>query len=381
MCNNLRKVCPKITFDYYVLSRHPSKWEEKQFGIKMIKNLEYKSRKEAEGKWFKGLNFGDSRKDLERVRNQIKNCDLLILGAGNFLIDYTIDIFRGPIPLFSLYVFLAKLYHKPIMLYGVTAGPIRTVLGWDLSKYIVENSDIVTVRDELSKKFLEKITNKKKKIHLLPDPVIGTDISSKKKIEKILRKEKVVRNNKKLIALGLRDINPLLTLAESKRFWNHLAKFINSLKLEYEFLFIPQSTYVEDDDRVIAKQFVKKLDNDVKFSILKNRYHPKDLASIYKLCELTISIRLHSAVFSLMAGTPVVSINYLPKVEGFMKMMDLEKYFIDLKSVNVEELNNLFNNISNNKKHLLKLIRKKIKSKRRLITKYSELAISLLNKN
>jgi polysaccharide pyruvyl transferase WcaK-like protein len=59
------------------------------------------------------------------------------------------------------------------MLYGLSAGPLRTEWGRDLTKWIVENADITTVRDVYSKKLLEKMCGAAKTIHLLPDPTIG----------------------------------------------------------------------------------------------------------------------------------------------------------------------------------------------------------------
>lgn len=378
MCEQLKKLAPNIDFEFHVLSRHPNKWEEDKYGVKTIKNLEYESGEEAKGKWFKGLNYGDDKKDLLRIINEIKQSDLLIFGAGNFLIDITIDVFRGPIPLLALYVFLAKLYNKKVMLYGISAGPLRTEWGQDLSRWIVENSDIVTVRDEQSKKDLMNILVKPKQIYVLPDATIGAESTNQKTTRDILKKEGILESDKKKIGIALRDLSVVLPPDKAEGSWKQLANSLNELKNDCEFIFIPQSTYKEDDDRTTARKFVQRLDKDVTYYIIKNRYDPREIVDLYGYCDATLSIRLHGTVFSVIAGTPVIAINYLPKVEGFMKSMGLDGFLINVDSISKERLLKLFCDVLKNKDSLSKEINEKINFKKEMVIKYAELALSPL---
>ncbi|MCK9410489.1 MAG: polysaccharide pyruvyl transferase family protein, partial [Bacteroidetes bacterium] len=234
MCEYLKNNYPKIDFTFHAFSRHPNRQEEKAYGVTMIKNLEYNSRDDAKGKWFKGLNFGDDKSDLERISKEISKSDLLILGAGNFFIDLTIDIFRGPIPLFAIYIFIAKIFHVPVMLYGISAGPIKTTWGSYLTRWIVENVDIVTVRDEESKIVLEKILYTPKKIVVLPDSTIGVRENNDRRAITILEQESIPKTGKKRIAIGLRDLTSVLGADKSKKATLELAKLLSKLGQEYE---------------------------------------------------------------------------------------------------------------------------------------------------
>lgn len=375
MCEELKKRAPNIEFEFHALSRHPNKWEEKQYGVKMIKNLEYDSRDEATDKWFKGLNFGDDKQDILRIRDEIKQSDLLVFGAGNFLIDITIDVFRGPVPLLAIYVFLAKLHHKPVMLYGISVGPLKTEWGRDLSRWIVENSNIVTVRDEQSKEELRNILVKPKQIYVLPDATIGVNPANQKKIKDILEREGILERDKKKIGISLRDLSVVLPPSSAEEAWKQLANSFNKLKDDCEFIFIPQSTYKEDDDRITARKFVQRLDSDLKYYIINHRYDPREIVGLYAYCDATLSIRLHGTVFSAIAGTPVIAINYLPKVEGFMKSMGLDGFLINVDSISKERLLKLFHDVLKNKDSLSKEINEKINFKKEMVIKYAELAL------
>lgn len=381
MCEQLKKIEPGIDFEFHVLSRHPNTWEDVTYGIKTIKNLEYESKEEAEGKWFKGLNYGDDKTQLLQIVDEIKQSDLLVFGAGNFLIDISIDIFRGPIPLLALYIFLAKLYHKPVMLYGISAGPLRTELGLELSRWIVESSDIVTVRDEHSEKLLnDLIINSSKKIYVLPDATIAATPPDPEKIDNLLLENGITSSDKKRVAVALRDLSVVMHKSAANDAWDQLAMCFNKLKDDCEFIFIPQSTYKEDDDRITAVRFIEKLDKDVTYYEINRRYDPRELIGLYSACDATFSIRLHGAVFSAIAGTPMIAINYLPKVEGFMKGIGLENYLININAIQSDRMLKLFDNLFKNRDNLSNKIRKKINAKKNDVLMYAKLANSLLFK-
>ena len=376
ICEKLKEYAPQFLFEFTALSRHPSLKNEKSYGIKFVKNLEYDTKEDSKNKSFKGLNYGDSKDDLVRVEEEIKNCDLLVLGAGNIFHDKTIDIFRGPIPLFALYVFLAKLYHKKIMLYGTSVTPLKTSLGKKLSRYIVENSDIVTLRDEQSKIELQKILTEPKKISVFPDSTLAAVKPDKDTINNFLKNEKIPRG-RRYIGLALRDLRVVLSDDETDIVWNRLVNTLNKLKNEFEFVFVPQVTYKWDDDRIIAKKLSKRLDKDVKFHLIKNWDDPRELIGLYSCFDLTLSIRLHGTIFSCIAGTPVIAINYMPKVESFMESMELKEYLIDFKSIKNNYLLNLINKLLKDKDVSTK-IKNNIHQKKEITNCYYKLAVSLL---
>lgn len=379
MCEQLKKKMPRIDFEFRALSRHPNAWEEKKYGCTMIKNLEYETREEAQGKWFKGLNYGDDKRDLIRIKEEIQKCDLLVLGAGNFLIDITIDTFKGPIPLIALYVFLAKLHHKPVMLYGFSAGPLKTAWGRDVSRWIVEKSDIVTVRDETSKLLLERLVNKAKTIHCLPDATLGAELTDSKTIERNLLQEGIkLRTGNTIIGIGLRDLSVVLPAREAEEACKQLADYINKFKDQATFIFIPQSTYREDDDRLTAINFISLLDEDVNYHVIQKRYDPRELIGFYSVCDLTIAVRLHAAVFSAIAETPVIAINYLPKVEGFMKGIGAAYNLVQINNIKTDVLMNLTHNTIKEGNTIKTALIETIRANRILVGLYADLALSAL---
>jgi len=333
MIDNLLAISPREKFEFHVLTRHPSKWEEENYGVIQHQNLEYPSREESRNKWMRGLNYEDDRNIFYDFLSFLGSMDMLIVGAGNFMIDMAFDLFKGPIPIVWWCIHLAKLHKKKVMLYGFSAVPLQNEYARLLSRNIVEMSDLVTVRDTYTKRYIESL-RPGREIHLLPDPALGVNVRLDQDLSDFLNSDEMffINNNMKpIIAIGLRALDFLPLKGEVV--FSAIIDFINNNK-QFSYLFVPQSTYIEDDDVKKATEVSLMLEEGVNFHIIKCRYNPKNLVKIYNLCNLTLAVRLHSAVFSVAARTPVVAISYLPKVSSFMEDCGLTRYVIDADKVN-----------------------------------------------
>jgi colanic acid/amylovoran biosynthesis protein WcaK/AmsJ len=321
LCEGMGRLLPDHQLDFRALSRHPDPWEEKTYGVTMVQNPEYPSGAEAAGRWFRGLNPGDDPKIFEGLRREIREADLLVLGAGNALLDQTIDVLRGPVPLMSVYGFLAALYHTPLMIYGMSVGPLRTEWGRDLSRGLLESAQVVTVRDQSSVSLIaslaEKCPGTVPAVHLLPDPAMAATLPPVGRGQEILAAEHLTfPSDKPLIAIGLRELSRPLGQKENDRLEDSVVGMMDELSPEASFLFVPQSTYREDDDRVLARRLISR--TKAHCQLIENRQHPADLIALYRMAQVTLAGRLHAAVFSALALVPVVGIDYLPKVSGFL---------------------------------------------------------------
>ena len=327
----LRARFPEVEFELTVAARHPDALLERAADARFLPNPEYPSREAARGKWFRGLNPGDERGDLERLERALREADLVVAGAGNVLVDLAIDLFRGPVPLLALYAFLADVHRTPLMLYGISAGPLGTVRGRELSGWIARRAAAVTVRDESSRELLRTLAPESA-VELLPDPVLGLAPASDEDFARALEAESIPRRGERpRLALALRDLAFLGVGREL------VTATLRRLAPRFEFLFVPQCTYAECDDRVEAAAIARELP-DAAVHAVRGRHAPDVLMRFYETAEATLAIRLHGAVFSALAGTPVVGLAYLPKVRGFLERVGLAARCFELDSATPEVL-------------------------------------------
>jgi polysaccharide pyruvyl transferase WcaK-like protein len=324
MADLLRARRPGIDLDLRVLSRHPDNGDAERYVVTTVQNLEHASREAARGRWFNGLNPGDDTAALERVTAEVRACDAFVLGAGNWMIDLDIGLLRGPVPLLALYTFLARLFHRPVFLYGMSAGPLRTDRGRDLCRWVVEEADVVTVRDRSTRDLLASLLAEPREIVLLPDVTLAARPSPPERAVEVLAREGIEkRPGARWLALGLRDLSVALAGDALENAWRELAAFCERASSEYEVLFVPQCTYRDDDDRATARRFAARLGRGVRCHFVEGRLHPADVAGLYGLCDAAVAVRLHAAVFAVLARVPVAAVEYLPKVRGFMESVGL----------------------------------------------------------
>lgn len=94
---------------------------------------------------------------------------------------------------------------------------------------------------------------------------------------------------------------------------------------------------IEQDDRVIARRIAARLTGcDV--TLIEEQAPPDVMKAAFGQMELFIGTRMHSNIFALSSGTPVVAIGYLHKTEGIMSMLDLASFVIDIQCLTADAL-------------------------------------------
>ena len=110
------------------------------------------------------------KNELYNIFKQIDNCDIFILGGGSLLQDLRVYY----LPFLLSMVYYAQKKGKRTVVYGIGAGPIDTQLGKKLCRKILGSADLVTVRDSMSKRVLDKCDIKN--VAQTADPAFGIDI-------------------------------------------------------------------------------------------------------------------------------------------------------------------------------------------------------------
>ena len=86
-------------------------------------------------------------------KKYVSKCDLLIIGGGGILMDF----YRREAHLYSTYALMAKNAKVPYIVYGCGAGPLDTISGRLMIRFMCKHASNISVRDPESKTLLEKI--------------------------------------------------------------------------------------------------------------------------------------------------------------------------------------------------------------------------------
>jgi polysaccharide pyruvyl transferase WcaK-like protein len=229
----------------------------------------------------------------------------------------------------------------------------------------------LTVRDNLSKRFLSKIGFSK--VSILPDLELA-----------LKEKYKECSFEKEGFTVGI-VLTPHSEFSSStfEKIIDDFVEFANYLISQgCNVFFLPFEGDIGGDpkERVLIEKIVGKIKNKEKVRVVGGRLDPEELLFIMKkYCDMMVCMRLHSAVLAVNAGLPFFCISYNLMHKGFLEMIDafdLELPLSDEFSCQSmkekfnyvrKNLNNIKERIKIKKDYLLTLIQREIEAVKELL--------------
>jgi polysaccharide pyruvyl transferase CsaB len=297
------------------------------------------------------------RFNWKQVIKTIKKADIIISGGGSLLQDTT----STRSLLYYLFIIkTAKFYKKKVMLYANGIGPINKKTNRLITRYIVNKVDVITLRDELSRKDLISMGITRPSIHVTADPVFSMNIDNCNYKEFLIDND--IPINKPLIGVLFREWKNI-------SYEDIIANICDGLIADKDvnILFIPME-YKEDID--ISKRISAKMRN--KSYVLDKDLDSSSIIGIIGEMHMILSMRLHALLFAALSSIPMVGFVYDPKVSCYLELLDMPSGG-DIKDLNIYEINNIINDVYNNYDIYVEKLNKikiKMKEKSELNNKY-----------
>jgi len=291
--------------------------------------------------------------DSEIIYSAIKRASLIICGGGGLIHDLPYSYYLPDFPKGSLggmfrelYVTLcAKILQKPIMFWGIGVGPMFTPKAKILASIILNNADIITVRDFFSYREILKM-KVLKPIFVTADPafLIKTNEDKERNQVKILLRQIGIPFNKDFIIITGRP-HPLKNSTHSqvgekeKNYIKNLASLCDYIVAHINAipLFISMQLSKEKDDLLINK-VINTMKHQSSAKIISQQLSAEELSGIFKMAKMTVGARLHSIILAALNECPFISFSYHPKVRSIVRMLGQEKYSVDIYDNNVSQL-------------------------------------------
>lgn len=315
---DLRKENPKL--DIVVLSNNPNK-TEKMYSVKAINRFKFS----------------------ELIKG-IRKTDLLISGGGSLLQDVTST---RSLLYYLAVMTLAKLFRKPVMVYANGIGPIDKSGNRFLTKTVLNHVNLITLRDEDSKSYLEKMNIKNKNMAVTADPVFTLDASPQNLVNDILIKEGIPKD-KKFIGISIRPWKRAENLIQI------ISKVVDYITKEYNVnvILIPMH-YPEDLD--ISNKVLENVDKSSCF-VIKDQYAVEEIMGIIKELDMIIAMRLHSLIYAATQEIPMVGLVYDPKVEGILYSLEMN-HMSNVENLDYDHLIENIDFVWNNKEELREILK------------------------
>lgn len=309
-----------------------------------------------------------NRWKIGTIIQEIKKSDLLIMGGGSLLQDATSP--RSVIYYLGI-AMIAKILRKPVIFYAQGIGPITKKISKKLVKLIVNEIDVITVRDKESKEDLLNLGVKKAPIHITADPAVMINPSQ---IDTAKGQEILVK---------YRNVSSRPIMVISVRTWkNHheFKKIIARLADDYirkgwDIFFLPMQNPA---DLKPSEDIMNLMEEKQHHYLVIERLTYLEIMSFISCCDFVLGIRLHSVILAAALNIPFVGISYDPKMERFVQRLQMETGG-NITNLDYSILSNKVNKIVNQSNQTKDLIMRKMNLLVKEAEKSSMLAHELLS--
>ena len=247
-----------------------------------------------------------NRLNAFKLIRYMKNTGLLISGGGTLIQDATST---KSLIYYLAVIKLALRNGVKVMLYSNGIGPLRSKNNIKRAEKVLNDVDIITLRDPQSKEVLESIGVTKPQTLISADPVFGIENFSPVRGREILDSFGI-KSDTRLLGVSVRR-----TRNTNPDFERAVAKMCDYASEKYGCMavFMPMQT---NKDEQISRNIMSRMQS--KSVIIDKRLSVEDMISVSSALDACIGMRLHSLIYSAIGNVPLIGISYDPKIKSFM---------------------------------------------------------------
>lgn len=247
---------------------------------------------------------------------------------------------------------LAKALRKPIVIYANGTSNFERRIWKILATCVLNNVDLITVRDEESFLYLKDFVWNKARIHLTGDPAVLLPTIDPERVKSIMLEENIHKNDELLVGAAMTRavlLNAFQWYANPvtryKKAITEIARLFDLLIENFQatIVFMPHciEPYQYRDDRMVAEEIYNAMTHKHKARVLITEYSPEELKGLMGELDLFISARVHSVIGALSMGVPSYTLTSSSdrRAYGLIgKMLKQEEWISNVENLNADRL-------------------------------------------
>lgn len=261
------------------------------------------------------------RFNLPKIYKRLKSTSLLISGGGSLIQDVTSD---KSLAYYLTIIKIAQRAGTKVMLYSNGIGPIRNKHNYGKIKSVLNNVDLITLREESSREELYKMGVTNPNVKVTADPAFTLKPTTDETVDALLMKSGL-NPNSEFVCISVR---PWKTIG--REFEKTLADAAKYIKEKYGLpsVFIPMQC---PKDVEISKRIAETIPG-IGY-IAPENMTPGEILGLTKRAKLVIGMRLHILIYGASMCTPVIGLIYDPKIRAVMNQIG-QKYSVSVDNLN-----------------------------------------------
>lgn len=276
---------------------------------------------------------------LRRSYSRLENVDKIVIAGSGPLIDF----FGGPFSypyLVAKWTFLAKLRSIPVYVFSVGAVPFGSSLSRVFVRYLINNAEYYSFRDETSRDIAANLGISQKG-DVYPDIAFSY-------IAEDPEAQKYEKNSTKRIGVSLfPHFDPRYWPESDPEIYNQYVNTMTEfcawlIENKYEIVFL--STQIKADILVMNDVIVNLRNqgfDDGQYIIADPVTHEAFMKELSKI-ELMVVTRFHGMIMTILSNTPVIGLANQAKMFDLMREMGQDDYLLDVEQLSIEALKDMF---------------------------------------
>ena len=301
----------------------------------------------------------------------LQDSDLVISKGGHFYQFHSKNSLKGLIYAYqSFYNLLLSIrLRKKISLIAHSVGPFNNNTSKTIARFVFKRVDFLSTRETISKKILVELGIKEDKVQVLPDSAFALIPVLDKNLECLLTKYKLKKKEYATITArywNFPGCDPYRVSQAYDKYLSALAEigdYLTKRKYVDKVVLVVHNdgkhNELEDDLKPI-NAVLERINQQDRVVLIDEDLSPSMQSGLYGGARLMIGTRLHSVIFSLVGGAPAIAISYTHKVDGIMKMLGLENYVLNIKSMEISKAVDMIQNLIAEEAHLMGKVKSKI---------------------
>ena len=243
---------------------------------------------------------------------EVERLDLLVVGGGGILFDAEARIYLREAQ-------IAREKGVPVMLYAIGAGPLKHAGAQAAVREVLEQVDVVTVRERAAQQVLEE-AGVHREIIVTADPAL---LLKPEPLPRGVLKSEGLEGRRRLIGMSVREPGVAAPDIDPKEYHALLANAADFMVDRYDadIVFVPMEHSVLDSQHSHA--VIAQMLRAQRASVLKSVYTSGQLLALMGRFQFVVGMRLHFLIFAALRGVPFVALPYAGKVSGFLEELQI----------------------------------------------------------
>ncbi len=283
------------------------------------------SRKPEETRWYNSVQACHTF-NFPALLSALCKAKLFISGGGSLIQNTTSN---RSLFYYLFMLWLAHLCGCRVMMYGCGIGPVTGGFArWMTARVIDRCVDVVTLRDDDSKRELARMGVTRPKIVRTADPTVSIQHMELGQTDKLLERLGIPADGT-YIGFGLREWRGFDRAAEeiaraAQYAWETHGMIPVFVPIEYP------------GDCEAAKKVIRYL--RCPYYLITEHITISETISVLSRMSIVVGVRLHSLIFAAENGVPSIGISYDMKVDGFLRSIAREDVTLHIQDITGEQL-------------------------------------------